>query len=223
MFFDRLGPIRAWLRPLNLIVIHQGLWPLLVLLSEGPRITEPAGLPWDWWGVRVAAPALASLLAWLYLRRMPVEDTPRQPPSTPGMPSLRMQIQFALIGLPVMVCIVRLVNGPLGYATKIAAFGAVDALAYQIIAFGVAAALFQDRQKALAAAVVVFAVSWSLRDLILAIVGDSGGSLVFTIIGGLLTGLLIALACLALRRWPGGFWPVWGAQWLVISLIIGFT
>ncbi len=196
---------------------------MLVLLGEGPRVTEPAGLPWDWWGVRVAAPVLAALLAWMYLRRAPGEEASTKASPTSGTPSLRVQAQFALIGLPIMVCIVRLIDGPIGYATKIAAFGAADALAYQLIAFGVAAALFHDRQKALLAAVIAFAVSWSIRDLILAIVGDSGGSIVFTIAGGLLTGTLIALACLALRRWPGGFWPVWGAQWLVISLIIGFT
>jgi hypothetical protein len=204
----------------------------MVLLGDGPRVTEPAGLPWDWWGVRVAAPILASILAFFYLRRnehdaqesmLTGDGLAETQSNTTRSPSLRMQLQFALIGLPLMVCIVRLIDGPIAYATKIAAFGAADALAYQLIAFGVAAALFQDRQKAALTAVIAFAVSWCIRDLILAIVGDSGGSIVFTIIGGLITGLLIALACLALRRWPGGFWPVWGAQWLVISLIIGFT
>lgn len=235
MLIDRLGAMRTWLRPLNLIVIQQGLWPLLALIGDGPRVTEPAGLPWDWWGIRVAAPAIAAALAWMYLRRdlrgahgtNVTVLTGRSPFGTENgqsqSPSLRMQAQFALIGLPFMVAVVRLIDGPVGYATKIMAFGAVDALAFQLISFGVAYRLFSDARRSTAAAVGFFALSWEIRDLILAIVGDSLGSIAFTIIGGLLTGALIALASFAIRRWPGGFWPAWGAQWLVISLIIGFT
>jgi hypothetical protein len=236
MLIDRMGAMRAWLRPFNLIVVQQGLWPLLVLIGEGPRVTEPAGLPWDWWGVRVAAPAIAVVLAWVYIRqgadgvdtqRVPavptggsLSGTENEPPRSP---SLRRQAQFALIGLPIMVAAVRLIDGPVGYATKIAAFGAVDALAFQLTSFGVAYRLFPDERRGTMAAVGFFTVSWAIRDLILAIVGDSLGSIFFTIVGGLLAGALIALASLAIRRWPGGFWPAWGAQWLVISLIIGFT
>jgi hypothetical protein len=239
MLIDRLGAMRTWLRPLNLIVIQQGLWPLLVLLGDGPRVTEPAGLPWDWWGVRIAAPAIAAVLAWVYIhrnsrgvhgtntQRVPAVLTGRSPSGTehelPRTPSMRMQAQFALIGLPIMVAVVRLIDGPVGYATKIAAFGAVDALAFQLISFGVAFHLFPDARRGTLAAVGFFALAWAMRDLILAIVGDSLGSIFFTIVGGLLAGALVALASLAIRRWPGGFWPVWGAQWLVISLIIGFT
>jgi hypothetical protein len=246
MLIDRLGAMRTWLRPLNLIVIQQGLWPLLVLLGDGPRVTEPAGLPWDWWGVRIAAPVIAAVLAWVYVRRGPQLDddgsggvhgtntrrvpavlTGRSPSGTEdgpvGAPSVRMQAQFALIGLPIMVAVVRLVDGPVGYATKIAAFGAVDALAFQLISFGVAYRLFPDARRGTLAAVGFFALSWAMRDLILAIVGDSLGSIFFTIVGGLLAGALVALCSLVIRRWPGGFWPAWGAQWLIISLIIGFT
>jgi hypothetical protein len=240
MLIDRLGALRTSLRPLNLIVIQQGLWPLLVLLGEGPRVTEPAGLPWDWWGVRIAAPAIAAALAWVYVRRdvgiaaveehgskdaVLTEEVSSETTDEPARqtPSLRMQAQFALIGLPIMVAVVRLIDGPVGYATKIAAFGAVDALAFQLISFGVAARLFPDERRGATAAVGFFALSWGMRDLILAIVGDSLESIFFTIVGGLLAGALIALASLAIRRWPGGFWPAWGAQWLVITLIIGFT
>lgn len=229
MLMDRLGSIRSGLRPLNLIIIQQGVWPLLVLMGEGPRITEPEGLPWDWWGVRIAAPAIAALLALMYVRRDPrgsgeeSRDYGRIVPSALNTRSLRLQVTFALVGLPVMVAVVRLIDGPIGYATKIVAFGAVEALAFQIISFGVAYRLFPDERRGTLAAVGFFALSWGLRDLILAIVGDSGGSMFFTVVGGLLAGLLIALVSLAIRRWPGGFWPAWGAQWLVITLIIGFT
>ncbi|MGH2547809.1 MAG: hypothetical protein ACRDHN_00340 [Thermomicrobiales bacterium] len=226
---DRFGSIRSGLRPLNLIIIQQGLWPLLVLMGEGPRITEPEGLPWDWWAIRVIAPAIAALLAFMYVHRDPRGSGTESPdygriiPSALNTRSLRLQVTFALIGLPLMVAAVRLIDGPIGYATKIAAFGAVDALAFQIISFGVAYRLFPDERRGTLAAVGFFALSWGIRDLILAGVGDSGGSMFFTLIGGLLAGLLIALCSLAIRRWPGGFWPAWGAQWLVITLIIGFT
>lgn len=234
MLIERFGSIRSGLRPLNLIIIQQGLWPLLVLMGEGPRITEPEGLPWDWWAIRVIAPAIAAALALVYVRRASVQKHGSKETVLTGevsaetekrslSPGIRGQVTFALIGLPLMVAAVRLIDGPIGYATKIIAFGAVEALAFQIVSFGVAYRLFPDERRGTLAAVGFFALSWGIRDLILAIVGDSGGSMFFILVGGLLAGLLIALCSLALRRWPGGFWPAWGAQWLVITLIIGFT
>jgi hypothetical protein len=62
-----------------------------------------------------------------------------------------------------------------------------------------------------------------MRDLILAIVGDSLSSVAFSLVGGAVTGLLIGLASVGLRKWPGGFWTAWAAQWLVVSLIAGFA
>jgi hypothetical protein len=119
--------------------------------------------------------------------------------------------------------VARLITEPGDYALKVIIFGAVDALAYQAIAFGVARPLFERSGWGLGGAVATFAVSWALRDLILAIVGNSVSSPVFSLVGGALTGLLIGLASLGLRRWPGGFWTAWAAQWLVVSLIAGFA
>jgi hypothetical protein len=34
---------------------------------------------------------------------------------------------------------------------------------------------------------------------------------------------MIGLLAIGLRKWPGGFWVAWAAQWIVISLIAGFV
>jgi hypothetical protein len=222
---DRAESIRRLLRPLNLILIHQGLWALVLLLSEGPRVTDPGQLPWDWWAVRAGSAALAVLLALLYMRRLPDRsDDPitRILPGS-GAASLRAQVAFAIIVLPLMLAIARLATEPGEYALKVILFGAVDALAYQVIAFGVARPLFERSGWGNGAALGAFALSWALRDLILAIVGDSVSSVLFSMMGGAMTGLLIGLASIGLRKWPGGFWTAWAAQWLVVSLIAGFV
>jgi hypothetical protein len=222
---DRLETLRRLLRPFNLILIHQGLWALVLLLAEGPRITDPGDLPWDWWGVRAGAAALAVLLALLYMRQLPdPSDDPitRILPGTGGA-SLRTQAAFGLLALPLMLAAARLVAEPGEYALKVILFGAVDALAYQAIAFGVAKPLFERTDWGNGAAIGAFAVSWALRDLILGIVGDSASSVPFSLVGGAVTSLLIGLASVGLRKWPGGFWTAWAAQWLVVSLIAGFA
>jgi len=222
---DRAEQIRRLLRPLNLILIHQGLWALMLLLAEGPRATDPGGLPWDWWGVRAGSAALAVLLALLYLRRLgdPSDDPMTRLLPGSGAASLRTQVAFALLVLPFMLAGARLFTEPIDYALKVLLFGAVDALAYQVIAFGVARPLFERTGWGNGAALGAFALSWALRDLILAIVGDSVSSVLFSLMGGALTGLLIGLASIGLRKWPGGFWTAWAAQWLVVSLIAGFA
>lgn len=222
---ERLESFRRLLRPLNLILIHQGVWALVILLAEGPRVTDPGQLPWDWWGVRAGAAALATLIALLYIRRLPdPSDDPitRLLPTT-GAASLRVQVAFAIMVLPLMVAAARLVTEPGDYALKVILFGAIDALAYQAIAFGVARPLFERTGWGIGGAVATFAISWALRDLILAIVGNSVSSPLFSLVGGAITGMLIGLASLGLRRWPGGFWTAWAAQWLVVSLIAGFS
>jgi hypothetical protein len=40
---------------------------------------------------------------------------------------------------------------------------------------------------------------------------------------GLTAGILVALACRGIRRWPGGTLPAPMVQWLVITLVLGFT
>ena len=43
------------------------------------------------------------------------------------------------------------------------------------------------------------------------------------LIGGAVTGALVAGVLIGLRHWPGGFWTAWAAQYIVITLIAGFS
>jgi len=56
-------------------------------------------------------------------------------------------------------------------------------------------------------------------------VGSSseGGNLLIAFLAGLTAGLLVAVACRGVRRWPGGTLSAPMAQWLGITLILGFT
>ena len=220
-----LANFRRVFRPLNLVLIHQGLWALLLLGSDGPRVTDPGRLPWDWWLIRAGCAALAVAIALLYLRRMPPMLHPLRQVLPGGAPSsARMQAGFAILGLALMLAVARiLTETPTEVAVKIVAFGAIDALAYQLIAFGIAFTLFDDAGWGLGAVVGTFAISWGLRDLILNTVGDSQSALMFALAGGAITGALIGLVSIGLRKWPGGFWIAWAAQWLVITLIAGFA
>ena len=64
-----LTNFRRIFRPLNLILIHQGLWALILLAADGPRVTDPGQLPWDWWGVRAGSAALARERTLAFLRQ----------------------------------------------------------------------------------------------------------------------------------------------------------
>ncbi|MCC6704138.1 MAG: hypothetical protein IT334_04620 [Thermomicrobiales bacterium] len=220
-----LARFRRVFRPLNLILIHQGLWALLLLGADGPRITDPGRLPWDWWAIRTGCAALAIAIALLYLRRM----SPMQHPLSRILPgdrpsSPRMQAGFAVLGLALMLTVARLLTeSPPEMALKIVAFGAIDALAYQLIAFGIAFSLYDAAGWGLGAVIGSFALSWGLRDLILNIIGDNQSALLFALVGGAITGALIGLVSIGLRKWPGGFWIAWAAQFIVITLIAGFA
>jgi hypothetical protein len=220
-----LASFRRVFRPLNLVLIHQGLWAMLLLMANGPRITDPGQLPWDWWAIRTGGALLAVLIALLYLRRMPpMRHSLRRIFPDGGPASARTQVAFAILGLAVMLAVARVVTeSPTDYAVKVVVFGAIDAFAYQLIAFGIAFALYDEAGWGLGAVIGAFALSWGLRDLILNIVGDSQSSIAMALIGGAVTGALIALVSIGLRKWPGGFWVAWAAQWIVISLIAGFA
>lgn len=220
-----LANFRKIFRPLNLILIHQGLWALILLMSNGPRITDAGQLPWDWWAIRTGCAALAAVIALLYIRRLPpMTDPLREILPKSGPASARTQAVYAILGLAAMLAVARLITeSPREYAVKVVVFGAIDAFAYHLIAFGIAFTLWHTAGWGLGAAVMSFAASWALRDLILNIVGDSQGGLVFALIGGALIGALIAVISIGLRKWPGGFWTAWAAQWIVITLVAGFV
>jgi hypothetical protein len=220
-----LAGFRRAFRPLNLILIHQGLWAMLLLMANGPRITDPGRLPWDWWAIRTGGAILAVLIALLYLRRMPpMVHSLRKilPAGSPG--SARSQATFGMLGLSVMLAVARiLTESPADYSAKVVVFGAVDAFAYHLIAFGIAYTLYEESGWGHGAVIATFAVSWGMRDLILNIIGNNQSSFTMALIGGAIVGAMIGLVAIGLRKWPGGFWVAWAAQWIVISLIAGFV
>lgn len=80
---ERLATFRRLYRWLNLTLVHQATWPLFALLASAPT-GPPAETPMPWYLARLAAPAGAALLAWLYLRQIP-------PSLAPSPPSHRLQ------------------------------------------------------------------------------------------------------------------------------------
>jgi hypothetical protein len=237
---NRFSYLRRVYRWFTLTLVQQGFWALFILLGDGPRVTEPAALPWDWWGFRVAGPVLATMMACAYLWLRPADgeqnassfETARaslrslfrmSSGSTKDLHPIKVQIMFALLALPVMVTVARLIQGPIDNAVKIIIFGAVEALAFQVINFGVAARSFGGGKQGEQIAVGFFAASWAIRDLILAIVSDNLPSIPLILIGGLVVGGLVGLMSLGVRRWTGLAWPAWSVQFLIVTLIIGFT
>jgi hypothetical protein len=224
---ERLSLFKRIYRWLNLTLVHHGIWPLAALWIGGPTVAV-ADLPWDRWGLRVLGPALAALLAALVLLQRPVPGhadamAAADPPAPPRERTpLQTQVVFLLIGLPLMLALVRIAAGPPVPAARLIAFGLADALAFQLIHFGVVERSFGHRHRGADAALLLFAASWALRDVILAALEGGLVDYPLTIAGGLGLGLAIAAISRGLRRWPGGFAPAVGAQWLIVTLVFGF-
>jgi len=222
----RLSLFKRTYRWLNLTLVHHGLWPLVALMLGGPTVAI-ADLSWSWWGVRVLGPVLAALLAGLVLLQRPVpghdeaiasamDEPPRQ------RSPLQTQVVFLLIGLPIMLALVRVAAGPSVPAAKLVVFGLADAIAFQLIHFRVVERSFGHRHRGADAAMLLFAASWALRDVLLAALEGGVVDFPFVVAGGLVLGLAIAAISRGLRRWPGGFAPAVGVQWLIVTLVFGF-
>lgn len=226
---DRLAAFRRLYRWLNLTLIHQGVWPLLLAVGVAPtgRIEET---PFPWYLARLGAPLAAALLAWLYLRQPPpharaATPVPESAGSTQrGSPSLATtQVRLLLTGAPLMVAAARLIAGPVLPVAKLLAFGLADVAAFHLIHFGVVVRSYRDPEHGLAVATVLFAISWGLRDLALVALGPGQASLVLAFASGCAAGLLIALLSRACRRWPGGALPAAAIHWLLVYLIAPFA
>jgi hypothetical protein len=284
---SRLASFRRLYRWLNLTLVHQGLWPLLILFLDAPLV-RPAVAPWPWTLAATGGPTLAALAAFLYLaqRRPPVSalgdrvavrspagatgtqqaasdpivasvpstvagrarlrrhpfgsrrlgrdvegvrrarfgmDAPAQSGSASLAAVLQGQARVLLFGVTFVLAAVRLVSGPSLPIGGYFLFGVADVVAFQVIHFGVVAGSFTEEDQGQAAAVLLFVLSWGLRDLFLAGVGVGNADLGLAFGGGLAVGLGVGLLSRLLRRWPGGFWTAAAGHWLLIYLILGFA
>ncbi len=121
-----------------------------------------------WYLARIGAPAAAALLALLYLRQQPIGTLIPDPVSrvagdgeTRGC--ARSTGAFPLLGLPMMVAAVRLIDGPTESAAKLMLFGLADVAAYHLIHFGVVVRSYPHRAHGLWVATFLFALSWDSR------------------------------------------------------------
>lgn len=223
---ERLAMFKRVYRWLNLTLVHQAIWPLLLLLTSAPS-GEIEQTPMPWYLARLGAPALAAALAFVYLRQRPLSGAVA-PSSSPAAPTSRKrgalveQARFVLLGLPLMMLAVRLVDGPVQPAVKLALFGLADVAAYHLIHFGVVVRSYASPAQGIGVATLLFAVSWGIHDALLTALGPSSSSPALAFGGGFFLGLLVVLMARALHRWPGGDLPAAAAHWLLIYLIFGF-
>jgi hypothetical protein len=226
---SRIVNFKRLYRWLNLTLIQQASWPLLILLAGAPT-GPPATTPWPWYLARLGGPTLAALLASIYLVQRPAPALTSLAVATGEVAeakrssgqSARARARFALVGIALMLAGARLAVGPSEPVAKLLVFGVADVLAFQLIHFGVVARSFVHEETAQAAAVGLFALSWGGRDLVLAGVGG-GVELPLTLASGLVVGLAVALMSRVVRRWPGGFWAAAAAHWFVVYLVLSFV
>jgi hypothetical protein len=217
----RIDQLRRALRWLNLTLIQQGVWPLLAIVAGAP--TTPVGvLPWPWWAARAGAPAVAALLALVYLWQRP-GATRRDATAADVGAMARIQAKIGLIGVALCVAALRVAFGPATPALKTLLFGAAEVAAYHTINFGVAAAANPDRDAAGGPAVALFGLSWGLGRIFLAALTEPPATLPIAFAGGVVAGGLVGALALALRRWPGGWATAAATHWLVVYGIAAFV
>lgn len=218
--------LRKIYRWFNLSIIQHAVWPVLVALFAAPQVSV-ADTPWGWYLGRIAGPALAFLLALGYLRRgiaRGIETTSLPAVWVPSVPGPFAQLgRYFLVGLPLMVLAARLIAGPFDEVIKIALLGLCMAAAYHAINFWIVPLGFPHGARGLDIGTILFGVSWALGDVLKVGASSEGGNLILAFLAGLTIGLLVALACRGIRRWPGGTITAPAVQWLVITLIFGFA
>jgi len=210
----------------NLSIIQHAVWPVLVALMAAPQVSV-ADTPWDWYLGRLAGPLLAFVMALGYIRRAAgrgIESTALPALKVPEVPGTVAQLaRYFLIGLPLMVLIAHLIGGPIDDVIKIAMLGFFMAAAYHAINFWIVPLGFPNGYRGIDLGTILFGVSWGFGDVLRVGVSSEGGSLPIAFLAGLTAGLMVALVCRGLRRWPGGTLPAPMVQWLVITLILGFS
>lgn len=213
----RKGWFKQVYRWLNLTILQQGLWPLLVIVLDAPA--GPVGLtPMPWWLGRIGGPLLALLLAGAYLRQSP-NARPNPDPAPKGW---QMQLAVALPALAVMLAIGRLIQGPLEPSVKLIAVGVAEAMAFQLVNFGLVRRTWPDPDTAEIAGIGLFALSWGVQSLFLAGIAPSGPGLLVAMIGGSAIGLVVALLSAGVRRLGGGYWGAVALQVILVTLVLGW-
>lgn len=220
-----LSAFRRAYRWLNLTLIHQGVWPLLVIVLGAPP--DPLGLtPLPWYWARIGAPLLAAALALAYIAQRPeglLSDVASREAGVRGESDrrLREQVTILVIGVTAAVALLRLWQGPLVPVLKLEAFGLADVAAFQAINFGVAG---RSAGPGLGRflPVALLGLSWGLRDLFLAAATPLPESLVLTFAGGIAVGVLFGVLSWGLRCWPGGYLTASAAQFLLVYLVLAF-
>ncbi len=234
-FAARLDLFKRIYRWLNLTLVQQGIWPLLMVLASAP-VASIAGTPTPWWLARAAGPALAALLALIYLRQrrkeVTVPPSPRsghavRPPraAASDVPSgaFPVGVNWLLPALALMLTVARLAVGPAEPAAKFILFGMADVAAYQLIHFGVVRNSWRDEQAGTLAAIGLFAVSWGLHEVFLSAATGRLLDPALAFAGAAVAGLAVALLSWAARRWLGGFWSGAAVHLIVVYLILGFV
>lgn len=222
---EGLAAFRRAYRWLNLTLVHQGLWPLLIVVFGAP--TVPVGLTVGvWFPLRVAGPLLGALLALAYLAQRPEGLASDQSIRAAVAASerdrrLREQVVILVVGVTVAVALLRLWQGPLVAVAKLEVFALADVAAYQAINFGVAGRGAEGSWGRLLP-VPLFALSWGLHDAFLAVAGRTVGDLALTFAGGAVIGLAVGMASWLMRRWPGGYLAASAGQFLGVYLVLGF-
>jgi hypothetical protein len=219
---EGLTAFRRAYRWLNLTLIHQGIWPLVVVVFGAPAVpVELTDAPWYW--ARLGGPLLAALLALAYLAQRPegrrrdasaaAESGARRGP--------RQQAIVLILGVTAAVALLRLLTGPPLPVAKLLVFGAADVAAYQTINFGVVGrAAGPDAGPAWP--VALFGLSWGLHDLFLAAASPLGPNLALVFGGGAVAGVAVGSVSWLVRRWPGGDLTAAAMHFLLVYLVLAF-
>jgi len=199
-----------WFNP---TLIQNALWPVIAILA-GFQLTSDALESWPRWIGGIVCTLIAIGLAVLLIRRNAI---PVAVPSVPG--TIPANFRLIAFGLPIMVLVTRLLTQDVASTVRIALAGLLTAIAYQLINMRIGAFVF-DRQVAV---IGVFAASWAIHQVAWSIARDASGSLAWVMVGGLTAGALVAIVSLIINRWPGGTWTATALQWLLVTLVFGFT
>ncbi len=210
----------------NLTFVQHAVWPLLVAVFAAPQVAVE-DTPWVWYIGRVAGPLLATLLALAYIRRAAargIETTALPSLRVPNAPGLIAELaRYVLIGVPIMTLGANLLAYPVDEVIKIALLGLFMVTAYHAINFWIVPLGFPNGARGIDIGTALFAVSWGFGDVLRVGASAEGGDLPLAFLAGLIVGLSVALVCRGIRRWPGGTLPAPMVQWLVITLVLGFT